>query len=231
VRIGLGVVRGVGTETAQRIVAERDRGGLYTAIDELTRRVRLTLPQVEALATAGALTPLEPSRRGALWSAGAAARERPDALPGTTMLTPPPALPGMTPWELMAADLRFTGLSPDGHPVQLLRAHLDTLDVLPAAALGGVEHGTRVQVGGAITHIQRPPTAAGVTFLNLEDETGMINIIISPGLWATCRPTVRGSTAVIVRGVVESASGAINLLADRVTSLTAHGSPPGRRWE
>jgi error-prone DNA polymerase len=229
VRIGLGVVRGVGEETAQRIVAERDRGGPYTAIDELTRRVRLTLPQVEALASAGALAPLESSRRGALWSAGAAARERPDALPGTAMLTPAPALPGMTPWELMAADLRFTGLSPDGHPVQLLRAHLDTLDVLPAVALGGVEHGTRVMVGGAITHIQRPPTAGGVTFLNLEDETGMVNVVIPEGLWATCRPTVRGSNAVIVRGVVESASGAVNLLADRITALEVHEQGAGRK--
>jgi len=114
IRIGLAVVRGIGSETAQRIVDERDRGGPYTGIDEVARRVQLTLPQIEALATAGAFTPLEPSRRGALWSVGAAARERLDALPGTAMLTPPPSLPGMTTWELMAADLRFTGSRPTG---------------------------------------------------------------------------------------------------------------------
>jgi len=219
IRIGLAVVRGLGTETAQRIVEERDRGGAYGAIDELTRRVRLTLPQVEALATAGALSPLEPSRRAALWSAGAAARERPDALPGTAMVSPPPALPGMTAWELMAADVRFTGLSPDGHPMQLLRAHLDTLDVLPAAALAGIEHGTRVLVGGAITHTQRPPTAGGVTFVNLEDETAMVNVVISSGLFHRIRPVLLASNAIVVRGVVEIGQGAISLLADQITPL------------
>jgi len=62
-----------------------------------------------------------------------------------------------------------------------------------------------------------------VTFLNLEDETGMINVVVSAGLWATCHPVVRGSRPVIVRGVVESASGALNLLADRISAVDVRG--------
>ena len=219
VRLGIGEVRTIGAGLAARITAERDANGAYRTMVDLAGRVRLTVPQLEALATAGVFDSFGLTRRAALWAAGAAARERPEKLPGTATGVHAPALPGMSELELAAADLWATGVSPDTYPIQFVRAHLDTLGALPAARLSAVEAGTRVLVGGAVTHRQRPATAGGVTFLNLEDETGMVNVICSAGLWARYRRIAVSSPALLVRGVIERADTVVSLAADRLQPL------------
>ncbi|WP_263249641.1 error-prone DNA polymerase [Saccharopolyspora rosea] len=219
VRMGLASVRSLGEGVAKRLVAERAENGPYAGMPDVARRVVLTAPQMEALATAGAFGCFGLSRREALWNAAAAAEDRPDRLPGTTGSAPAPALPGMDGVQLAAADVWATGVSPDSFPVQFLRSTLDELGALPAARLSEVEHGVRVLVGGAVTHRQRPATAGGITFLNLEDETGMVNVMCSPGLWARYRKVGRTSSALLVRGIVEKAEGVINLRADRLQKL------------
>ena len=84
----------------------------------------------------------------------------------------------------------------------------------------GAGSGTRVRVAGVVTHRQRPATASGVTFLSLEDETGILNVICSAGLWQRYRKVVRGSAALVVRGTVEHADGVTNLMADQVSELS-----------
>jgi error-prone DNA polymerase len=91
---------------------------------------------------------------------------------------------------------------------------------VPIAALSDVDDKTRVLVGGIVTHRQRPATARGVTFLNLEDETGMLNVVCEPGLYNRSKKIVRTSGALLVRGILEKADGAINLRADRLATLT-----------
>jgi error-prone DNA polymerase len=120
----------------------------------------------------------------------------------------------------LVADVWATGLSPDTHPVQFARARLNQLGAQPIARLTGVPDKTRVLVGGLVTHRQRPATASGVTFINLEDETGMLNITCSPGLWHRYRRIARTSNALLVRGLLERADGVINLNADRLTALS-----------
>ncbi|MEU7531307.1 error-prone DNA polymerase [Saccharothrix sp. NPDC042600] len=219
VRLGLAGVRTLGDDVATLIADHRARHGPYTSLDDLARRTNLTTPQLEALATAGALADLEPERRTALWKAGAAAREHPTTLPGTASVTTAPALPGMTAWELVVADLWGTGITPDTHPIHLVRTYLDNLGALPASQLAHVPDGTRVRIGGVVTHRQRPGTAGGITFLNLEDETGMTNVVISVGLWNLHKNTARNSNALLIRGKVENATGAINLVADHLQPL------------
>src|SRR5690606_19593467 len=131
VRLGLGAVRNIGAELAQRLVDERNRGGPFRSLVDLTGRVPLSVPQTEALATAGALGCFGITRREALWAAGAAAAERPDRLPGVGTSSHVPALPGMSALELAAADVWATGISPDSYPIQFLRADLDARGVLP----------------------------------------------------------------------------------------------------
>ncbi|RKT85223.1 error-prone DNA polymerase [Saccharopolyspora antimicrobica] len=219
VRLGLASVRGLGDGVAEKLVAERAANGPYTGMAEVARRVELTAVQMEALATAGAFGCFGLSRREALWNAAAAAGDRSNRLPGTTAAAPAPALPGMDGIDVAAADVWATGVSPDSFPLQFVRSKLDSIGALPAARLSEVEHGSRVLVGGAVTHRQRPATAGGITFLNLEDETGMVNVMCSPGLWARYRKIGRSSAALLVRGIVERAEGVINLRADRLQKL------------
>ncbi|WP_116041301.1 error-prone DNA polymerase [Amycolatopsis palatopharyngis] len=219
VRLGLGSVRAVGTTKAEAIVAERDRGGTFTDMAGLVRRVRLTAPQVEALATAGAFGCFGLDRRAALWAAGAAAQERPGKLPGGGVGMTAPALPGMDDLDLAAADVWATGVSPDSFPTQFIRSKLDELGVVPADRLDRVDPGSRVLIGGAVTHRQRPTTAGGITFLNIEDETGMVNVVCTAGLWRRYHRIARSSPALLVRGTVERADGVVSVLADRLQHL------------
>src|SRR6185437_7760588 len=168
---------------AERIEEERRAGGPYRDMVDLARRARLTTAHLEALATADAFASFGLTRRQALWAAGAAAQERDGRLPGTTPGIDAPTLPGMGAVDELVADVWATGLSPDTHPVQFARDELHRLGALPVAALTDVVDKTRVLVGGIVTHRQRPATASGVTFINLEDETGMLNVTCSPGLF------------------------------------------------
>ena len=173
VRLGLAAIRTIGDDLAERIAHERDARGAYAGLTDLTARVELTVAQSEALATSGALDCFGRDRRQALWEAGAAARERPDRLPGTATAGAPSALPGMSETELAAADVWATSVTVGKYPTEFLRPTLDRLGVVPADRLLSLPDGDRVLVGGAVTHRQRPATAGGVTFINLEDETGM----------------------------------------------------------
>ena len=216
VRLGLGGIRHIGDELARRLVDEREAEGPFVSLIDLTTRVQLSVPQTEALATAGALGCFGSDRREALWAAGAAATQRPDRLPGVGSCSHAPALPGMSALELSAADVWATGISPDSYPTQYLRADLDELGVIPADKLLAVADGTRILVAGAVTHRQRPATAQGVTFMNLEDETGMVNVLCTPGLWARYRKLAQTAPALVVRGIVQNAGGAVTVIADRM---------------
>ncbi|NJC69762.1 error-prone DNA polymerase [Planosporangium thailandense] len=228
VRLGLESVRTLGAGVAERIEARRADGGPYRDMADLARRAELTTAHLEALATADAFACFGLSRREALWAAGAAAQEKPDRLPGTTTGIEAPMLPGMDAVERMIADVWATGLAPDAHPAQFARPYLDRIGAVPIERLPTIEHGRRVFVGGLVTHRQRPATAAGVTFINLEDETGMLNITCSPGLWSRYRKTARTSSALVVRGTLERAEGVVNLRADHLAPLTLPVRPGSR---
>jgi error-prone DNA polymerase len=219
VRLGLGSVRHIGDELAERLVDERKVHGPFASLLDLTARLHLSVPQTEALATAGALGCFGISRREALWAAGAAATQRPDRLPGVGSSSHIPSLPGMTEVELSAADVRATGISPDSYPTQFLRDDLDALGVVPADRLLAIPDGTRVLVAGAVTHRQRPGTARGVTFLNLEDETGMVNVLCTPGVWARHRRVAQTAPAMLIRGQLQNATGAVTVVAERMGSI------------
>jgi error-prone DNA polymerase len=220
VRIGLGAVRGLGEDMARRIVAERDAHGPYTGPEDLVRRVPgLSTAQLEALATAGAFGCFGLDRRRALWVAGAMAQAGADRLDGIVTGVDAPTLPGLEPVDEARADLWATGVSPEGHPTLFVRDVLDELGAVPAAHLVEREHGSRVTVGGVVTHRQRPATAGGTTFVNLEDETGLLNIVVSKGCWAHHRRVVRTAPALLVRGRLERVDGVTNVIAERIEAL------------
>jgi error-prone DNA polymerase len=217
VRMGLSSVRAVGDELAERIVASRDAGGAFADPYDLARRVPgMTAAQLEALATAGAFGCFGLERREALWVAGAVAEVRADRLDGIVTGIDAPALPDMSPGDEARADLWATGVSPDGHPTRFLREALDSQGVVTAAGLLDRPHGARVTVGGVVTHRQRPATAGGTLFVNLEDETGLVNVVVSRGCWMHYRRVVRSSPALLVRGRLERADDVTNVIAEHI---------------
>ncbi|WP_324652754.1 error-prone DNA polymerase [Georgenia sp. H159] len=218
VRLGLAPVRGIGEKTAERVVAEREARGPFADIADLARRVRLTAAQLESLATAGALDCFGVGRREALWAAGVLAQEH-ATLPHTAVGFDAPMLPGMDEVETAVADVWATGVSTDSFPTQFLRPDLTAQGIHTIAGLAGCEIGRRVEVAGVVTHRQRPGTARGVTFLSLEDETGLLNVVCSAGLWARYRQAARTSAALVVRGTIERGDGVLNLVADHLRPL------------
>jgi error-prone DNA polymerase len=217
VRLGIGSVRGIGTELAEAIEAGRP----YVSLEELVRRVPLLqLQQLEAMATAGVFEQsLGVERREALWAVGAAVQSRSDRLQGIITGAHSPRLPGMDPMEVAVADLWATGVAPNGHPTQYLRDELDRRGVVTAKGLWDCVPRSKVLVAGIVTHRQRPMTAQGVTFMNLEDETGLINIVVSKGCWARYRKIARSAPALLIRGRLERSEGVINIVADELTLL------------
>ena len=221
VRLGLASVTSIGAALAERIVAERNDFGPYRDLADLARRVGLNTNQLEALASAGAFESLKLTRREALWGAGAAAQEKPDQLEGTSISVQPPLLPMLTAAEQLAYDLWATGISTDDHPIRYVRPGLSERGVLSIEQLESAETGRRIEVGGVVTHRQRPHTASGITFLNIEDETGILNVIASQGVWARYRRIAREAPAMVIRGILErSPDGVTNLIADRFENLS-----------
>lgn len=228
VRLGLAGVTGIGKKVAERIVAERERGGPYRDQRDLVRRTGLVTAQLEALATAGAFESLGHTRREAIWLAGSAALDRAEFLPDSLVAVQPPLFTDPSSYEVLAADLWATGLSADDHPLTHFRSALDARGVLTSRELRTFETDRRIEVAGLVTHRQRPATASGITFLNLEDEHGLMNIICSVGVWNRYRRVARESPALIVRGMLErSVEGVTNVVADGFTDLqvgVAHAS-------
>ncbi len=232
VRMGLAGVTGIGVKVAEHIVAERERGGAYRDLRDLVRRTGLVTAQLEALATAGAFECLGHSRREAIWLSGSAALDRPEFLPDSVAFVQPPLFTDPSSYEVLAADLWATGLSADDHPLTHFRSALNARGVLTSHELRTAESDRRVEVAGLVTHRQRPATASGITFLNLEDEHGLMNIVCSVGVWNRYRRIVRESPALIVRGMLErSVEGVTNVVADGFTDLrvgVAHASRDSR---
>ena len=226
VRLGMSSVRGLGSELAAAV----EGGRPYGSLEDLVRRVpALTLAQLEAMATAGVFEEsLGLGRREAMWAVGAAVQAGPDRLEGIVVGQKAPQLPGMEPVEQSVADLWSTGVSPDGHPTRFLRAELAARGVVTAQGLWDCPPRSKVLVAGVVTHRQRPMTAQGVTFLNLEDETGLINIVVSKGCWARYRRVARGAPALLIRGRLERSEGVINIAAEELTPLPVGASAASR---
>ena len=230
VRIGLRYVRGLSGELLERIDAERAVRP-FADLEDFTRRTAAPVDALEALATAGAFGCFGVTRRDALWAAGALRDARPQrrgggeahTLPGVVVGVEAPTLPGMDAAEETAADLWAVGLSAAAHPTEFVREHLSARGAVTAEALRTLPDRSVVEVGGVVTHRQAPGTARGVVFLNLEDETGMVNVICTPGVWERFRTVARSSPALCVRGRLERRSGVVNLLAQRVEALPLTG--------
>ncbi len=215
VRLGLRYVRGLREEAGRRMERQRP----FSSADDLVRRAGLHRDELARLAELGALASLDLERRAALWEVELAARPA-GALYEDLQVPPEPSpLQPMTASEALGADYEGTGLTLGPHPVAFHRARLERLGVVRAADLPGLSHGRLVRVAGVVVVRQRPGTAKGFVFLNLEDETGLVNVVVPPPLFHRWRLALVCEPFLYVEGALEHREGVISVRAGRIKPL------------
>jgi len=222
-RLGLHMIKGLGTEAGQRIVAVRLQAP-FSDSEDFFRRTRLNKRDLNCLADANALEKLAGHRRNALWhTLGKLPDELPDALPLMLNSSPETQIELLAPseGENLVADYRRTGLTLGRHPLALLRPRLKALKVITAAELATTPHQRGILAAGIVTCRQRPGTASGVVFVTLEDETGYINVVVWNALVEKQRKELLGSRLLGVHGTVERKDGVTHLVAGRLVDYSA----------
>jgi len=224
VRIGLGYVRGVLAAEVAALVAARIAEGPFTSIAELVARVPAARPSLEQLAWSGACDELAGNRRAALWALGVATPGR--RVPGGTQLAfaleggALPQLRELGRWERLLANYATSGVTIEDHAMAILRPRLG--GVSTSAELARLQHGAAVSVAGLVVARQRPETASGVVFMLIEDEHGVVNLIVAPTLYERRRHIVRAEPLILAEGRLErpvAGGGTINVLVRELRTL------------
>ncbi len=228
-RLGFRQVDGLREDWARGIEAARGARA-FTDIDDLRTRARLPAQAMDALAAADAVGSLGLGRRPALWAAKGLPRAAPAPLFAAMGLEeaagpPPLALPAPPLSEEVVCDYETIRLSLKAHPVGFLRERLTRAGAVKASAIDAVPDGRRTAVAGVVLVRQRPGSAKGVVFLTLEDETGVVNVVVWPKVFEQYRPIVMGARMVLIRGRIQRAPDSegrvTHLVAESVEDRTA----------
>jgi error-prone DNA polymerase len=217
-RLGLCLVKGFSQTAGERLAAARREQAFANAAD-LARRANLNSHDMQALAAAGALACLSGHRRHALWDVAGIER-MPALLDDAPFVEAKPALASPAEGEDIIADYASLGLTLGRHPVALLRERLQRQRMATAAELRAMPHGRIARVTGLVTGRQRPGTASGVTFVTLEDETGMVNVIVWRDLAERQRKELLRSSLLTVFGTLEREGEVVHLIAERLRDQT-----------
>ena len=231
VRLGLEIIKDVGTESAKLIVEERERHGLYASVGDMVSRTGLNPQSVLSLVMAGAFDGVAPNRRVVLWEAGLHPRPSRNGQMAlsTSMEGAVPKLDDLTEHEKMAAEYRVMGVYPRGHLMEFVRPSLRP-SVLPAAEVEKLDDGDDVAVAGWPVARQHPRGREGTVFVTIEDETGDVQIILWPHIFARCRREL-GSNVVEVRGVVSRWDGTTNVIVSDLRAIRSDVTmPPAHDW-
>jgi error-prone DNA polymerase len=218
-RLGLRQVRGLSADACTRIVnamAEKP-----ATLEELCLAAALSPEEARALARAGALQSFEPVRRQALWQSPITAQTaRGGWMPGVLQAVDPPVVwPAPSVLEELGLDRWATGVTPGRHLLSHLRVQLETYGAVTAATLQRLSSDTAICLAGQLVVRQRPPTARGLVFLSVSDETGMANVVLGPVVYERDRAVVRGEALLWVEGIVERRHGVAAIRAERVFAL------------
>ncbi|MCE2466191.1 MAG: DNA polymerase III subunit alpha [Dehalococcoidia bacterium] len=219
VLLGLGKVKDVGEESAKLIVEERDRHGFYTGAGALVRRTGLRPQTVHSLVMAGAFDAVTANRREVLWDAGLPVRPPRNgqrALPISTGDNTP-ELEDFTAHERMAGEYAVMGIYPKGHMMEFVRPTLPS-DVLSASAIDSLPEGEQVLVAGWPVARQHPRGMEGTVFVTIEDETGDVQLIVWPRVFARYKREL-GNHVLLAEGVVSRHDGTTNVMMTRVKTL------------
>ncbi len=218
VRLGLNQVHGLPQEAGWRIEEAR-AVRRFSDLNDLALRASLSSSDLQALAAANALQSLAGHRREARWHAAAAAPGK-GLLKHATLATDAVSLPAPSEAQEIVADYRTLGMTLGRHPLALLRQQLLARRLLPASTLAGFRPGQFARACGLVTVRQRPATAKGTVFVTLEDETGVVNVIVWPALVESQRRELLQSSLLAVYGIWQTEHNVSHLVAKRLLDLT-----------
>jgi error-prone DNA polymerase len=215
IRLGLATVSGVGESGGAQIVAAREYGP-FTSLTDFCQRTRLGRRAVEALILGGAFDGWHIPRRQLVWDLGSA-METIGGPPQLDIVEPGtrPAFPRATDTERLWMEMATTGMTAQGHLVQTVAKTLRAMGVTPVTELSHWSDGTKLRVGGVIIARQRPPTARGTAFIALEDEGGVVNVILRPEVFTVYREVLR-SRFVVIEGVLQWQGRVCGVVGERV---------------
>ena len=219
IRLGLRMIRGFREDDAHQLVATRQQQG-FNSVDELALRSTLNRRALELLADAGALRGLAGHRHQARWAVAGVQEPLPLFADAPAQAEQGVALPLPSVGENLMADYALVGTTMGPHPLRLLRSQLKAIGCSSSKQLKQLGDDTRVKVAGLVTGRQRPGTASGVTFVTLEDEHGMINVVVWRTLAERQRKELVHSQLLQVQGKLEHKEGIRHLIASRLTDLT-----------
>jgi error-prone DNA polymerase len=214
VRLGLRMVKGLSALAAEHI-AEVRAIEPFASVDDLSRRARLSPQDLQALARANALLSLSGHRRQAAWQA-AGMTPAPALLKHAPVAEEPVALPRASEGQEIAADYASLGLTLNRHPLALLRDRFKTMNLSTAREMRSFPNGKLARTTGLVTMRQRPETARGTLFVTLEDETGVTNVIVWPGLMEKQRRELLNARLLTVYGIWQREGEVMHLIAKRV---------------
>jgi error-prone DNA polymerase len=218
-RLGISLVRGVGEKTERAFAAARAQKP-FRSVGDFVRRSALSRTALEHLAQTGGFACFGLRRREALWQVTAAAQPQGPLLAEAELPVETLCLPAMTAREELAADYAGLGLSVAQHPLALARHALHSAGVLTAKELGETgRQGAQVAVAGMVITRQRPPTAKGMVFMTLEDETGLANLVLTPPVFERLRAPARTEPLLIAYGKVERQGSVVNLRVEHLVAL------------
>lgn len=221
VQLGFDAVRSLHRSTSEKICYERETFGRFTSMNDFISRVDISREQRRLLARANAFASVESSRPHALWDAG---KPKPRQLAFDFDIDTPIDLPEENTYEGAIRDIVATGVSTSSYPTQFVRPP----DTTPACRIGEKINNQRICVIGVITHRQRPRTAKGVTFLSLEDETGLINVICHQHVWDKYKDDALHARGIMIWGRVQSRDGATAVLATHMQRIDIAGAATSR---
>ncbi|AOE86985.1 error-prone DNA polymerase [Pseudomonas sp. TCU-HL1] len=219
IRLGLRMVRGFREDDARRIEATR-QAAPFNSVSDLIQRARLDARAREQLADSGALRGLAGHRYRARWAVAGVEVQAPLFAGLAEQEEAQVALPLPSVGEDMLTDYATLGTTLGPHPIALLRSALRKRRCRSSRELLAVEHGRQVSVAGLVVGRQRPQTASGVIFVTLEDEHGMVNVVVWHDLAERQRRVLVGSQLLQVEGRLESVDGVRHLIARRLQDLT-----------
>jgi error-prone DNA polymerase len=217
-RLGLGLIKGLRLDAAQRIVAAREQCP-FTSTENLARRAGLERSDLSCLAAADALASLAGHRREALWETLAV--DQPTALEMPAVPDAQPSLVPPTEGDEIVGDYATLGLTLRRHPLALLRERLRKQRIRSSEDVAHSRNGQFIRTAGIVTCRQRPATASGVIFVTLEDEAGHVNVIVWNDLAERQRRELIGSRLLAVHGEVQRQGSVVHILARRLEDMSA----------